>query len=332
MHPICVKREVESDIKYHSWLLGHLMDELVERGLKAKRESKYIDFKGEFDTSSTKNWCEVIKDVIAMSNSGGGVLIFGLDNVGQPTQIDVSAVIELDPASVTDKIAKYTGVQFSNFEIIESEKDGNKLTVLRVFPRSTPVVFTKPGTYPVDNKKQKRAFSQGTVYFRHGAKSEPGTTDDLRNAIKVTVDEVREDILSGVRKVIDSPPGYEVMVLPKEIIETESPEGLPIRLVDDPEAPQYRKINRDISHPYRQKELIKEVNTRLPKSAKINAYDILSIRRVYDLDDDEKYCYSPKFSSNQYSPTLAEWIARQFEEESEFFLLARVEYAKMKKR
>jgi hypothetical protein len=36
------------------------MSELVERALKAKRESKRIEFKRGFDTSSPAEWCELI--------------------------------------------------------------------------------------------------------------------------------------------------------------------------------------------------------------------------------------------------------------------------------
>ena len=46
-----------------------------------------------------------------------------------------------------------------------------------------PLVFARPGTYSVPGGKQKTAFAQGTVYFRHGAKSEPGTTEDLAHAL-----------------------------------------------------------------------------------------------------------------------------------------------------
>jgi len=38
-----------------------------------------------------------------------------------------------------------------------------------------PIVFTAHGRYGVAGGGQKSAFCQGAVYFRHGAKSEPGT-------------------------------------------------------------------------------------------------------------------------------------------------------------
>ena len=50
------------------------MEKLIEKSITATHESKYIEFKSEFDINSKQDWCEVIKDIIAISNSGGGVL------------------------------------------------------------------------------------------------------------------------------------------------------------------------------------------------------------------------------------------------------------------
>ena len=57
----------------------------IGRVKRAKRESKYMEFKSEFDPSSSENWCEILKDVVAISNSGGGLIGFGLDSHGCPT-------------------------------------------------------------------------------------------------------------------------------------------------------------------------------------------------------------------------------------------------------
>ena len=54
------------------------MDEIIARGLNAKRESKYIEFKSSFDSKSGRDWCEIIKHIVAISNTGDGVIIFGL--------------------------------------------------------------------------------------------------------------------------------------------------------------------------------------------------------------------------------------------------------------
>jgi len=166
------------------------MKDHIKRALNAKRESKYVDFKGSLDFGETHTWCEVVKDIVAMANSGGGVILIGLDNKGVPTRFDPTPILELDQAVVIDQIHKYTGVHFDGFSISEQVKSGNRLAAIIVDDVSIPIVFTKPGTYPVSEKKQKTAFSAGTVYFRHGAKSEPGNTNDIRKVVERRLDPI----------------------------------------------------------------------------------------------------------------------------------------------
>ena len=99
------------------------MPTLVEKALAATSESKQIEFKGEFEGSAAE-WCEILKDIFAMANSGGGVFVFGLDNKGKPTQADVGAFLRTDPADITNKIHKYTADDFASFEIFDVQKDG----------------------------------------------------------------------------------------------------------------------------------------------------------------------------------------------------------------
>src|SRR5208283_1331085 len=95
--------------------------------LSAKRESKYVEFKQSFDPNSPREWCEIVKDIVAIANSGGGVIVFGLDSHGVPTGTDLSALARIDPADVGNKISKYTGPVQLEFEIIEAKKDQQTL-------------------------------------------------------------------------------------------------------------------------------------------------------------------------------------------------------------
>jgi hypothetical protein len=74
-------------------------------------------------------------------------------------------------------------------------------------------VFQKPGTYDIGSGKQKAAFSIGTVYFRHGAKSEPGTSDDLRAVIERQLEVIRHSWIKGVRKVVQAPAGSQIIAI-----------------------------------------------------------------------------------------------------------------------
>ena len=149
----------------------------------ARKESKAIDFKESFNTDDSAEWIENIKDIIAMANSGGGILIYGVKDNGLKSNNEVSNIYAVDPAIVTDKIKKYTNYDFSEFQMIKLKRKRYSVPALVITEVDIPIVFTKPGTYKVTEKKQKTVFSQGTTYFRHGAKSEPGNTEDIRKSI-----------------------------------------------------------------------------------------------------------------------------------------------------
>ena len=49
------------------------MSDILQKALAAERESSRIEFKREFNPASRAQWCEAIKDIAAIANSGGGV-------------------------------------------------------------------------------------------------------------------------------------------------------------------------------------------------------------------------------------------------------------------
>lgn len=307
------------------------MADALTKALESNQEFDWLDFKRSFDVSSAGEWCEIIKDIIAMANSGGGIIIIGLENDSRPSNIDVSSVLSFDPANVTNKVYKYTDVQFCDFEILPVEKDGVRLAAVIIKGVPIPIIFTSPGTYAVDGGKQKTSFGIGTVYFRHGAKSEPGNIQDLRNFLERELAVIRESWLSGIRKVVEAPPGSHIAVLPAEFRDSESSEAIPIRLVDDPDAPAYRNVDPDMSHPNRQMDVIKRVNEYLEEK-KINSFDFLCVKDIHEISTNPKFYYKMKFSTPRYSNSFVEWLIEQHKEDGEFFEKAKGEYRSRKSR
>lgn len=306
-------------------------NKLLERAKTAKRESKYVDFKEKFDINSSQDWCEIIKDIVAMANSGGGAILIGVKNDGTPSGFDVTPVINLDLAQMTDKIAKYTGEQFADFEILEIDKSGHRVAVLLVYAVGIPMIFVRPGTYDIGGGKQKIAFGRGTIYFRHGAKSEPGNSSDLRNVIEREIERRRKAWLGNIRKVVEAPLGYTVQVIPPDVRISTHPASTPIRIVDEPSAPAFRLETPNNTHPYRQKEVVQIFNERLSGKKTITSYDVFCVRKVYKIDKSKpQYYYKPKYSSPQYSKAFVDWLIKSYEEDPLFFDKARERYKLMK--
>jgi predicted HTH transcriptional regulator len=143
-------------------------------------EAVELGFKSKFEVADAGDWLEIIKDIAAFANSGGGTMLIGINDDGMPSGADVAGALVIDPADLTNRIHKYTSTHFHGFEFIECEKRGHEICAIMIRSCRVPLVFTRVGTYEVAHGRQKTVFSVGTVYFRHGAKSEPGTSEDLR--------------------------------------------------------------------------------------------------------------------------------------------------------
>lgn len=305
--------------------MAYTKDEFIEKGLSAQRESKYVEFKRKFDPGSKKDWCGLIKEIVALTNTKGGVVIVGVDNTGNPVGENLSDALQVSPEEVTDKIRRYTGVEFGDFELSQCQKGGEDLLGIAVGRSEIPLVFEKPGTYPVGGGEQDSAFAQGTVYFRHGGKSEPGVRADLRDAIERRLDTVRDKWLGDIRKVVEADPGDAVVTVPEEAMDKEG-EATPIRISEDPDAPVLQLRSPDRTYPYRQTEVIDKVNELLPNGKDINQYDIQAVRAAHDVDNNTNFVYQPKFGSQQYSRRFVEWVVEQYQANEDFFEDARDDY------
>ena len=118
-----------------------MVDARVTKCLTAKRESKATEFKEQFIPTDPRQSLEVLKDIVAISNSGGGALVVGINNVGQATGGDVKPVLDYDLAKYCDLIRKYTNQNYADIEVIEAEKDGHTVAVFLMKPVLLPLLF-----------------------------------------------------------------------------------------------------------------------------------------------------------------------------------------------
>jgi hypothetical protein len=298
-------------------------DKTISKAVFSRRESKYIDFKEKLDLEKNGDWCEIVKDIVAMANSGGGAIIIGVKNDGSLAAEDSSSILSVDPAKFTDKIASYTGEQLDGFRICQAKRNAGKVIIIEVDSVNIPIVFINPGTYDVGEGKQKTAFARGTIYFRHGAKSEPANTKDLKDFVERETERIKKTWLSGIRKVVKAPIDHVVNILPSEIIGSNSASATPIRIVNDPSAPGYRSIDPNATHPHRHKELLRILKPQI-EDYDIRTYEIQCVRRIYNIDNNPSYYYKPKFSSSpQFSDSFIEWLVQQFNADHDFFRKAK---------
>jgi hypothetical protein len=293
--------------------------------LQLDTESETLDFKESFDCQSNAEWCELIKDIVAFANSGGGTILVGIDDRGTPVGFDITSLAALDPATVTDKIYKYTDVHFSHFNLIVAIKNTVPVFAIEISASRTPIVFAKTGNYVTENNRQRNAFVAGTVYFRHGAKSEPGTTDDLRLFLEREIERVKDSWLGGIRKVVEAPVGSRVVVLQEIGVNNLPPPSDPIHIVSSPQAGAKEVLDPDVVYPYRQADVVRHFGERQSEK-KITTHDLLCIRRLHSVDTDPQFSYKGKYGSRQYSVAFIDWLVQQYAKDSTFFEQAKEAY------
>lgn len=241
------------------------MPDIVEKASNASRESKQIEFKSAFDPSSNRDWCEIIKDIVAIANSGGGIIIFGISDEGSPSSESTECVSRIDLADIANKIGKYARWPDPQVEIVTIERHGSKFPAFHILPVNDLVVFEKPGTYEQIDGKQRTAFGQGTIYFRHGAKSETATSEDLRTFFNRRFNALRDSWIKQVKRVTKAPEGSKVLVAPAVGFN----EGSGLRAVrvvkDDSATPVTLTRNTDVAtgtflHEEVSEEIFNEIN------------------------------------------------------------------------
>jgi hypothetical protein len=283
----------------------------MEHAESASRESKHLEFKREFEVASGQAWCELIKDIVAIANSGGGIIIIGVANDGSNAAFDASVLLAHDTADIANRIARYTGNQLIDIEVMEIKRNGQDRAAIFVSDIDVPIVFTKPGTYDIGGGQQRTAFAQGTIYFRHGSKSEPGNREDLANWRDREIAKVRKSWLVEFERSLKPRRPKRLPLSPRRDLKSKGAKLCWRKLVLIHRRKMIVPGNAEEIWPHRQKDLIREVNKRLGKAARINSHDIFCIKRVYGiLKKRPDFAYrSHHLAPPQYSSAFVEWIA-----------------------
>jgi hypothetical protein len=184
--------------------------------------------------------------------------------------------------------------------------------------RGTAIVVGPAGEAPLTLDREG-------AYFRHGTKSVPATRVDLRKFMERRLNEARRRLLVDIRRVIAAPEGSEVVAIQRT--EDEHGEQV-IRITTDENAPLFRAVDFDVTHPYRQKEAIAEVNRRIGEERAINAYEFQAIRRAYEIEPD--FVHRPRFGTNQYSQAFVDWLVARIERDRDFVVRARARYRELR--
>lgn len=282
--------------------------------LAFKQETSNLEFKGEFD-GSTSAFLEVLKDIIAIANSGGGHILFGFDSNGEPTNKDVSAAANIDPAVLNDKIKKYTSVNLASITIHKIAHEQSGVCVYEIGAPDYPIVFSSSGTYQVSQDKQNSAFQRGVIYFRHGAKSEPADNEDIRKFVNRKIESIKNFWLSGIRQVVEAPENSVINILKEDAV-VDAPS---IFISDDANAPHVQIKNIDDTHPLKGKQICDFLNNKFPNRTPIKNQSILYANQFLNVNGDYNFVYRQQSSVIKYTNRYLGLLMKNYAGNPSFF-------------
>ncbi len=206
-----------------------------------RNEKAIIDFKRMFE-DSPKSWFELLRDIVAANNFGGGLFIFGVDNYGNINGCDIKTGKLFDPSIMQDKLKRFAHSAKIPIECTETEIEGRKIYGLKVRPTPYPVIFDKNGQSTEKGKTQV-IFQEGVVYVRDQSQSRPATQTELNRILENAVSNRIKDLLARIEKVAYAPQGSTIQIVsPGESdrrisvrIDPEDPNALPVRHILDDE-------------------------------------------------------------------------------------------------
>ncbi|GGG15467.1 ATP-binding protein [Paenibacillus aceti] len=147
--------------------------ELVEKGT----ENNKWDYKRDIHLNPNISFANLLKDILAFANSGGGWLVLGVDDNCNIEGIEN----KIDPTSLGQKILSQTGEQIIfDLNYYNIYKESEKIVGLLYIHDSEKVLVSPDNLY---NDKGKPIVSENTVYYRRNASSIKANIDDLNTLI-----------------------------------------------------------------------------------------------------------------------------------------------------
>jgi hypothetical protein len=156
-----------------------------------------VDF--SFKNCRKREALRLIKDIVAMSNTDGGFIVFGVRDGSDCTFEPVGLKPGETDILTTERLESWLGKYVDpNIVVasITSTVDGRVFTVVRVERNSVLVPFNRPGRYIDKKGKEHEVFSEGEIAVRRGECNRRATyLDKLRFAERIR-DEARRKAIA----------------------------------------------------------------------------------------------------------------------------------------
>lgn len=163
--------------KFYKVLQEPNLDKFREFLEEQTGEHNYVDFKGQWITGN-----QLAKEMLAMANSGGGIIIFGIsENEDKSTKVEGIAEIR-DHAIVSNEIKNYISSELK-YDIFDFSFETSEYKAVIGKHFQMLVIEDTPEHIPFLSKRESGSLKTTEIYIRRGTSCEVVNQEELKNII-----------------------------------------------------------------------------------------------------------------------------------------------------
>jgi len=234
---------------------GPLDDIVIEFMMSQKRETAELDYKLTLDIRKDSDFAKIAKDMFAMSNYGGGYLVFGFreTETGSFEPAGLPTGFHIDQATIQEKFNSYSSERLAiGYGEIEKVIDGQKkkFAIIYIPPSKSILKPTRHGTYS-EGGKVRLAFRKDEILFRRGTQSVKASLIETKFIEKRARDtEYKIGLLSGEPdKIVENLYSnfFKATKFPSYVYEAEIPSNIRFAFFETKESPHIRQADKTYS-------------------------------------------------------------------------------------
>lgn len=171
-------------------------------------------FKKSVDFGDDESRLKLIREIVALANSGGGRILIGVGSDGSEPGLSPDLAAKLDHAAIDEAVDGFIAPDRLPIRVsTRATNHGNRVAEIDVPPASAPpLVLGKPGE--VERNGEKRAvFVEHTVPVRRGSRIRSAGRNDYRRWTAEAVAESRSRILNQLAMVVEAPANSRVRII-----------------------------------------------------------------------------------------------------------------------
>lgn len=177
-------------------------------------ETRNIDFKAAMDWRAATKCArfELLLDIAAMANAGGGYLVIGRDGPSHVTgTLTESQTASFDPTVLNQVVHRYLDPPHE-CRVERQPMNEDLLVVIDIPPfEDSPLIFRETGNCDVQGCKKSPHFREGDLFIRTKAQQSRRIerADEMRDIVNRAVKSRADEVVTAIQRMLSAPQPVE---------------------------------------------------------------------------------------------------------------------------